>query len=292
MCKVYLVTHKVPEALLAPEDVIPAVESGRVTDVLAVGRIRALQSRKDRWDPAPGGVSIGHFAITAGTLGCAVESANHGLVILSNNHVLANSNEAFIGDDVLQPGPIDGGYWPIGHLTDYEPIEFGDAPPVCGLAETYASVGNALAKLVGSSHRVKAYDSFAGQNVMDAAIATPINDNVVDKSILEIGMLDGTMDASPGMRVQKSGRTTGLTSGNVSVIYATVQVSYGAGQTAIFMDQIISGPMSQGGDSGSLLVTDPSEGGKYAVGLLFAGSSLSTIYSPIQYIEDRFQLLF
>lgn len=51
---------------------------------------------------------------------------------------------------------------------------------------------------------------------------------------------------------------------------AAVNVTYGGGRTARFEDQIITGPMSEGGDSGSLLV-DADE--LKAVGLLFAGSA-------------------
>jgi len=38
--------------------------------IIYTGIIRALearQARTDKWRPAPGGVSIGHYAITAGT---------------------------------------------------------------------------------------------------------------------------------------------------------------------------------------------------------------------------------
>ncbi|NIU63493.1 MAG: hypothetical protein GWN66_23410, partial [Pseudomonas stutzeri] len=78
------------------------------TDVQETGVIRALQDHTAKWRPAPGGVSIGHVDITAGTLGCLVVRGDH-IYILSNNHVLANSNEAEPGDAILQPGPHDGG---------------------------------------------------------------------------------------------------------------------------------------------------------------------------------------
>jgi hypothetical protein len=62
-----------------------------------VGVVDAL-SHRFRIRPAPGGVSVGHFAITAGTLGCLAlglnPPRNNRLMVLSNNHVLANSNNA------------------------------------------------------------------------------------------------------------------------------------------------------------------------------------------------------
>ena len=82
--------------------------------------------------------------------------------------------------------------------------------------------------------------------------------------------------------MRKSGRTTGLTSGRVTVMAATVTVDYGGGRTAIFDDQVITTPMSAGGDSGSIIVN--SEG--YVVGLLFAGSDQVTIYSPWSYVAQ------
>ena len=64
---------------------------------------------------------------------------------------------------------------------------------------------------------------------------------------------------------------------------ATVNVSYGAGRTARFDNQIVTGPMSKGGDSGSLVVAGDA---LKAVGLLFAGSDQTTIINPIQAVLD------
>ncbi len=47
--------------------------------------------------------------------------------MLSNNHVLANSNDATAGDAILQPGPADGGRLgpdTIAVLERFCPIEF------------------------------------------------------------------------------------------------------------------------------------------------------------------------
>ena len=71
---VVLVEKKIPIAALEYSQRIPKRFEGQVTDVLEVGRIVAQETnhlRVDRWRPAPGGVSIGHFKITAGTLGVA-----------------------------------------------------------------------------------------------------------------------------------------------------------------------------------------------------------------------------
>ena len=52
------------------------------------------------------GGSIGHYKITAGTLGGFVED-NSNYYMMSNNHVFANSNQCFGGDPIVQPGPAD-----------------------------------------------------------------------------------------------------------------------------------------------------------------------------------------
>jgi hypothetical protein len=92
--KVY-VEKKIAKERLRKADLVPALISEVETDVVEVGKIRCLASNRMRARPARGGASIGHFQITAGTLGCLVKDRKTGnTLILSNNHVLANSNEA------------------------------------------------------------------------------------------------------------------------------------------------------------------------------------------------------
>jgi len=64
---------------------------------------------------------------------------------------------------------------------------------------------------------------------------------------------------------------------------ATVSISYDTDTAATFEDQILTTAMSQGGDSGSLLVAADDN---IAAGLLFAGSTQSTVYNPIQAVLD------
>jgi len=81
--------------------------------------------------PAPGGVSVGHFAITAGILGCFARGRtaprSNRVLIRSNNHVLANSNAGPVGANILQPGHFDGGQNPADRIAILEqlvPINF------------------------------------------------------------------------------------------------------------------------------------------------------------------------
>ncbi len=285
---VVMVSRKLPLPALAPNTILPKNVDGVTIDVIEVGELRALQARTDRWRPAPGGISIGHYKITAGTFGAIVRDINSGeRLILSNNHVIANSNDADPGDQILQPGPIDGGspdVDTIAHLDRFCPIEFATEPGICDIADTYASLGNAIAGLLGSKHRVNTQQSDPqAVNLVDAAVAKPVNDSDVLDEILEIGTIEGSEEGSLGMSVRKSGRTTRFTTSQINLINATVDVNYGSDRTARFENQLVSGPMSQGGDSGSLLVAGDS---LHAVGLLFAGSNQSTIFNPIQAVLD------
>ncbi|MBZ0286629.1 MAG: S1 family peptidase [Anaerolineae bacterium] len=312
---VTLVEQKLPLAALSADAVVPKQIDGVVTDVVEVGYLRAYDSPRDRFRPTiPSGVSIGHFKITAGTLGTIVTDTSTGeKLILSNNHVMANSNMASLGDPILQPGPTDGGHNPgdmVARLERFVQIHFiGDPEPPpptptppgptptpggCDIVSAVVGVTNALASLAGSKQRVTTtgvqaasvampspvaapISAQAIDNEVDAALAKPVDPNMFTGDILGIGQVSGTKAATLGMKVRKSGRTTGYTEGTVNLLNATVSVAYGS-KTARFTGQIITSPMSQGGDSGSLIV-DGTE--NKAVGLLFAGSNLSTIFNPI-----------
>jgi len=282
VCVVALVRTKRPAAALAPEALVPRRVDGVPTDVREVGHLRAHLDRKARIRPAPGGVSLGHYLITAGTFGCIVRDRRSGArLVLSNNHVLANSNDAAAEDPILQPGPADGGREEsdsIALLERFVPIAYNREPATCGVARWVADAANAVAGLLGSRHRLEAIrQDPRATNRVDAAVARPLIDTDVADEIHEIGRPSGTLEASLGLAVRKSGRTTGLTTGQVTVLEATVDVDYG-GKTARFEGQLLTGPMSEPGDSGSLLVAAE---GPQAVGLLFAGSPQTTIYNPI-----------
>ena len=86
------------------------------------------------------------------------------------------------------------------------------------------------------------------------------------------------------MLVKKTGRTTHFTTGRVTALNATVNVGYGGGKVAKFVNQIITTDMSAGGDSGSLVLDWQNR----PVGLLFAGSSVATILNPIATVQLAF----
>jgi hypothetical protein len=287
LCVVVSVEKKLPEAQLMSGDIVPKMVGQVKTDVQESGVLRAFQSRTDRWRPAPGGVSIGHVAISAGTLGCLVSREGQ-LFILSNNHVLAASNVGQIGDGILQPGPADGGTSNdrIAVLEDFIPLDFGSSPPVCPTAKITERILNALARVAGSDHRITAFQETPGVNKVDAALARPLSPDLVDKNVVAIGLPKGAREGTLNTNIKKSGRTTGLTHSQITQIDATVKVSYGSAGNATLVDQLVAGNMSLGGDSGSAVLDN--EG--YVVGLLFAGSETTTIINRIQNVLDALRV--
>ena len=214
--------------------------------------------------PVPIGVSTGHPAITAGTIGARVKDNSGNVYALSNNHVYADENQASIGNAVIQPGSFDGGSSPgddIGTLSDFEPIIFGGADNTIDAAITLSSLAN------------------LGNATLSDGYGRP-------KST--------TRQAFINQKVKKYGRTTGEMNGQVIAINAIVNVGYSNG-VARFVNQIIisPGPFSAGGDSGSLIVDD-SKGrwgaaeNRKPVGLLFAGSPSITVANPIDLVLARF----
>ena len=198
-----------------------------------------------------------------GTLGSLVKDKSGNQYILSNNHVLARANAAKVGETIMQRGYVD-------------------TVPVCSKTGTI-NVAN-LSKFVKLNFS-------GGNNTVDAAIAKVISGQVSSTgTILQIGTVSSTtVNPSVGLAVEKSGRTTSETKGKIASLNVTVTVSgYGpcgmGTNTAIFVKQFLinSTTFSAGGDSGSLIVTQPAKGKKpNPVGLLFAGSSTSTVGNPI-----------
>jgi hypothetical protein len=122
------------------------------------------------------------------------------------------------------------------------------------------------------------------RNLVDAALAQgQFHD--LDREIYWIGYTQGwrrKANVAVGTVVKKAGRTTNFTTGRITAINATVDVGYGGGRVARFVDQIITTNMSAGGDSGSLVLSMDN----VAVGLLFAGSSVATIANQIENVRS------
>lgn len=337
---VVLVDEKRPLSEIDDADRVPKDVEGVKTDVYVVGKLRANNTPRNRYRPTiPLGVSVGHYATTAGTIGALVRDNVTGeLYILSNNHVLANGNFAQRGDAILQPAPLDGGMNPadmIATLERFIPLRYlqestqemlatvgqvappnigdprmasrgcnllidwlmsllgrgntssggtsGDNPrPDNNNSPSGGSSGNSSGGRGGSSSQNPTPMPNRKENLVDCALAKLVSHIQVDSMIPQIGTVNGIKSVNIGMPVAKHGRTTGLRKSTVTLLNATVDVGYNTPRgerTARFTAQILTGGMSDGGDSGSLVV-DPTD--NMAVGLLFGGSPQASLVTPIQ----------
>jgi hypothetical protein len=298
------VDHKVSAHRLTSEDMVPSEVDGKETDVVGLGPVRPLlipaetteglplgpRELTRRRRPCPGGFSVGHHRITAGTLGCWVKK-NGEWVLLSNNHVLANSNDATEGDHITQPGPhdLDGlttepGNW-IARLKEFAIISHGQD-----------NGGGCSIPIPGLFKKAKPRGAIEQPypNLIDAAYAEPFGgvSNAVDAAIHEIGVPAGMRSPVVGEPPKKTGRTTEHTTDDeIESDDLSVQVNYGS-FLALFEKQLLivsepGRPFSQGGDSGSAIVGDDN----YLIGLLFAGGQLddgrdATIANNIDFVRE------
>jgi hypothetical protein len=282
------VERKVSKHRLAAEELVPAETDGRQTDVVVLKNVRtrvvpsdaeegALVDRREltqKRRPCPGGFSVGHYNITAGTLGCWVKDREGEWVILSNNHVLADSNAGVEGDRITQPGPVDldglttdPTNW-IGQLQEFATINQegnGGLPGGCSIP--------GIGKFFSTSKPRGAVEQ-PYPNLIDAAVARRFG-TAVDENIHKIGIPAGFRPPEVGEPIKKSGRTTEHTTDDeIEAIDMSVQVSYGS-FTALFEEQLliiseVGAPFSQPGDSGSAIVGNDNG----VIGLLFAGGQL------------------
>lgn len=257
----FLVRAKYSEKHISQKHVLPKSIGGLPVDVDEVGLFRrfaapaaaAAIDPRTRVRPAQPGCSVG-FAdpngqfVMAGTFGALVQDAN-GVYILSNNHVLADEGQLPIRSPIYQPGLLDGG----------DPS-----------TDQIAQLTNFVALAPGVLNQV------------DCAVAAVPNPADVSNAILQIGPPQGAGAAQNDMTVQKFGRTTGYTAGQITSIDTDVTVQYDTGSFTFGGQIIVVGldgqPFSDAGDSGSLIVERNTN---LAVGLLFAGSSTHTIANHI-----------
>lgn len=240
-----------PDLLESRElDRIVDAASGEV-EIAFVGPGFKQSGNPRRVRPLEIGCSIGHPNITAGTLGCFVESPDDGLCVLSNNHVLADEDRAPPASEIVQPGRRDGGVAPadaVATLARVIPLS-GDTP-----------------------------------NRMDAATASVHDVGIDPGRVPDVGNLQGVADITGHEPLAKVGRTSGLTRGRVFAIDVDgISLSYERG-TLVFdgVIQIVGedGLFTRAGDSGSLVVTDEDQ--PQAVALHFGGlSNGQSVCAPI-----------
>lgn len=300
---IVFVTKKKAPHKLGEGEIVPRSLKGQRVDVVEIGEVRLMESaaplqlEKDenplsegrlvRRRPAPGGVSIGHYKVTAGTLGCAVkDSRTKEQLILSNNHVLANSSSgedgrAAAGDPVLQPGSYDGGRPEgdiIARLERFIPLRSTYMRPNCATARFWERLFNRILAALRPGYCLYLQRNNEEGNLVDAALARPLNDNDLSPEIVAVGEVKGTADVYPGDSVVFSGRTSGVVKGAVIAREVSLFVTMERGKELYFIDQLVTSAVSRPGDSGSLLLDEYNR----AAGLLFAGSETVSVCNRFQ----------
>jgi hypothetical protein len=258
---VIYVMKKVSKNFLSPSKILPRriyIGGDWINvDVIETGPFSPLAfTARER--PAPSGISIGHFNITAGTLGCLVTDLTDGSrCILSNNHVMADENAASLGDNILQPGPADGGLNPADALATLKRfvminatgnvIDAAIAQPIKS-ADVVNQMKDNLMPVPSSDHPAVGL-LFAGS--CNRTLMNPIR-QVLSGLNIDLVNTKATVEAEVGMNVEKVGRTTEYTTSTITEIDVTVSVGYDFG-SATFDEQIATAWMSDGGDSGSIV---------------------------------------
>jgi hypothetical protein len=272
--------YTAPSVLPNPSTIVVTAVSQADPTKTGTGRVQVFQSNLNQNAqslPVKLGTSGGNVDDTStqgtkhyccgGTLGSLL-IRNGSYYILSNNHVLARSDQAVPGEPISQPGIIDTNCSTVGT--------------------------NTVANLT-SFVNLQA----SGTNV-DAAIALIVPGAVdLTGSILSLGSTatGNTPDAGPphqgrgilasiGEQVAKSGRTSGLTCSTISATNLSTSVTYqtqcngGTSFTATYRNQVAvsGGGFSAGGDSGSLIVD---QGTADPVALLYGGSDTDTVGNPV-----------
>ena len=271
--------YTAPSSLPNPSTVLVTAVSQADTTKMGTSGVLMFQSspnQKAQSSPTELGTSGGNVDDTStqgtkhfccgGTLGSLL-TMNGNFYILSNNHVLARTNQASPGEPISQPGIIEtncstAGTQTVANLTSFVKLQNG------------ANVDAAIALIVPGAV------DLTGNILLLGGTATG---STPDPGPPHQGR---GISASIGETVAKSGRTTGLTCSTVSVTNLSTSVTYPTpcGATTSFnvtysnQISVSGGGFSGTGDSGSLIVdqstADP-------VALLYGGSDTDSVGNPV-----------
>jgi hypothetical protein len=261
------ICDKIPKELEGIK--VRCIETGRIQALSTTAATKPSASQNDEYNrrsagrPVVGGISVGSAASPSrgGTIGLVTSSGQ----LLSCAHVLAlDTNGNLVGRTaVWQPGGDDGG-----------------------------GTGDAVGTL--TRHTLIVFNNKLVSNYADAAYATLSNEiDYTPNAVLNAAnngfeTIRGTGTVAVGDTVYKSGRSSGVTSGEVLATNATVLVWYSPTEYALFKDQILISNQPQfsaAGDSGSIIYKD----GEF-VGLLIAGSDNVTIANKASYVTSALRI--
>jgi hypothetical protein len=294
---------------VAPGNVptMPDGKGGNIATTLSVTAVSQADARASGASVVtivPGNQSSQTSFITLGTSGGNIndsvsDAANHTITccggtlgslitlggtpyILSNNHVLARSDSAAIGDPIVQPGLVDTQCdttktVTVANLSQFVNLESEDK--TASASNIDAAIAQVIAGQVDSSG-----------NILYLGSTTDAN-NVPVPGAPNAGV---GVTASLNMSVAKSGRSTGLTCSTVLAVNTNTSVEYnkvcggtGASFTVLYDNQvdIAGGQFGAEGDSGSLIVSQSTAD---PVALLYAGSDTDTVGNPVAPVLNFF----
>lgn len=218
-----------------------------------------------RQRPVMGGDSFSHYRAGAATLGCLVidpQQPQH-LYFLCELSGLRQAGRALRpGDPLIQPGQADAGSL---------------SQDVIATLSRWGSIKD---------------DPLAAAENIAVALAQVQRPEDVSPEIRNRGFVQGIVPAKPGLPVFGVGRSSGLVSGSIQQVDATIELYWPVEQIAgfagsgnengeapiLFAGLIRCTPMLQPGDGGMVLLDSENQ----AVGLGFAGNDEESYFIPIQ----------
>jgi hypothetical protein len=216
-----------------------------------------------------------------GTLGSLVTRG--GLqYILSDNHILARSDGAAVGDAIIQPGLIDtatcttAGTTTVANLSQFSNLQASPSQNVD------AAIAQVITGKVDPAGKIIYLGASVDANGVPVAGAPQAGTGIPASSV------------AVGRAVAKSGRSTGLTCSTIEATNISTSVDYtvncdgtGTKFTVNYSNQIgvIGGDFSGEGDSGSLIVTQDTAS---PLALLYAGSDTDTVGNPVADVLNFF----
>lgn len=251
---VVYVTHKLPKSEVPSGEMIPETIDGIRTDVVEsrVPRLAACtDQRTAAHRPLIAGVSVGRKQGPSGTIAAFARSTKAGdpagaILLLSNSHVLAAGKSPGSNVRIVQPGVDDGQGGAVGTL----------------LRATRLTIAQPIAA--------------------DAAVATLDPDAAIRNEICSIGRVSGVGAPADKDRVEKHGRTTGLSAGVITTTGLAAEALDSKGRRLQFLNVFRverapgdAGSLAQLGDSGALVVR---MGSSTAVGMLYAVDEQAEFY--------------
>jgi len=197
LCIQIHVTEKIPESKLNLQDMLPRELYGIPIDIISVGDLRippllpespgklVNNPKLGIVRPLVAGISIGNFAITAGTLGNFVTKTTEPdigeIFMASNAHVFADDpqNAESLEKTIIQPGRHDGGEPTdvIGEYYWHNRLNSNANPDSeCIISRTITKSLNIISKAFRRKTRFSTYVDNPIVNKIDFAVARCTND--------------------------------------------------------------------------------------------------------------------